>query len=405
MPTIIGCDNFLHRNFDNLALPVTTTKRIWSVVDTPANISFDTGKTRDGRGFAKILGTGTGAIVRLRKALAAGTRVLTWSVYFIVDAAPSVKSAIAFGSAGTTGGVFMATNGSITYDINGSSSQTIAGNYADGLVHRLDARFDTSGATHLLDVSIDGTAGTQSSFGSSAGDITAIGLGKIAGTETLTVWLQDLVWSVTSADHPIGDHYVRPLYPNGDGTHAASITAGDFDKADGTDILTSTTDAWTEIDDWITGAADTTTYIQDTAGASTEYTEHTFDDTNKVPWNVSGYAACFASSATLCTLGVRFVDSGGTTLTDLLADEDVSELTLRYWFASIAAPGGSWDATKVSGVKVRIGLSTDVAPDPRCSAVMMMMAVPGDADSLAVPRTDPSLPSRDFDPWSVTGWL
>jgi hypothetical protein len=183
------------------------------------------------------------------------------------------------------------------------------------------------------------------------------------------------------------------LNPNGDGTHASTIVAGDFDKASGADILTSTTDAWTEIDDWATGAADTTTYVQDSAAASTEYTEHVFENTAEATvWAACGYAACFASAATACELGMRVVDSADATVADILnvapAGDDVSETTLRFWFKLLST---NPTATAVNGYKVRIGLSDDVAPDPRCSAVMVMIAVPGDpsvgGDATATPTT------------------
>jgi hypothetical protein len=390
MPTLIDADNFTHREFTTLTVPSATNRRIWAQVGRPAGVTFDdTTHVRDGRGFMKITGDGVTS-TDARRGLLAGTRVIVCSFYFVADAVPNVLSDIIETSGPANNHtVEMATDGTIHYNVGGSGDQSFAGNKADGLVHRLDVRINTQGTTSLIDVSLDGVAGTQCSVaGQTAADITSLDFFGTAAS-TWTCYYQDVIYSTTSVDHPLGAHRVLNLHVNGDGTHAGTIVAGDFDKADGTDILTTTTDAWTEIDDWITGAADTTTYIQDTAGASTEYTEHTFEDTAEgTIWGSFGYAACLASATTTCLLGVRFVDSGGATIFNLVNVEDVSETTNRFWRGLVRA---NPTMTEVNGDKVRIGLSTDVAPDPRCSAVMMMIAVPGDpsaaaAASLVAPR-------------------
>jgi hypothetical protein len=376
MPTIIGADNFSHRYFGNdTSLPSAAHRRIWSLVNRPAGLSFDSGKTRDGRGFMKIVEDGVTA-TQGRKGIVAGNRVLVSSFYFIVDAAPSVESLMAWGQGPASAcSLLMTTAGEIKYRIGGGGGVTLPGNVADGNIHRVDLRMDTSSTTFVMDCTLDSLPGSQLSLGGlTATDITDIVIGSFTPTHTLTFWVQDLVWSVTSGDHSIGEHVVHSVYPNGDGTHAPTITAGDFNDGAGGDILTSTTDAWTEIDDWATDVADTATYVQDTAGASTEYTEHTFGDTAVTTiWGVFGYAACFASSTTLCSLTVRVVDSTDATLTDILADEDVSETALRYWAMPITGPGGNWDQDEVSGAKARIGLSTNTGTLPRCSALMLQV--------------------------------
>jgi hypothetical protein len=378
MPTLVDLDNFLHREFTALTLPTAADRRIWSTVSRPAGVTYSTTYLRDGRGFMKITGDGVTS-TDARRGIPAGNRIVLCSFYFLADAVPNVLSDILETSGPTNNHtVEMATDGTIHYNVGGSGDQSFAGSKADGLVHRLDVRFNTSGTTSLIDVSLDGVAGTQCSVaGQTAADITSLDFFGTA-TSTWTCYYQDVVYSFTSADHPLGAHLVKTLHVNGDGTHAATIVAGDFDKASGADILTSTTDAWTEIDDWITGAADTTTYIQDTAGATTEYTEHTFDDTTESTiWGVVGYAACFASATTACELGVQIVDSGGANVAQILniqpTGDDVSETTLRFWRKLISA---NPTQSAVNAYKVRIGQSDDVAPDPRCSAVMLQIAVP-----------------------------
>jgi hypothetical protein len=397
MPALIGADNFTHRDFsaNRHGLGSANGERgYWSVVNRLAGISFDTAKIRDGRGFMKIVEDGITA-TNARKGIAAGVQVLSFSAYFIVDTAPSVNSLMFWGGGPVNSGqLLMNSDGTIHWNLNGTGDQSFVGSKADGQPHRLQVKIDTSGTTFTVDVTLDGVTGTQAArSGQTAADMTSLGIGSFTATHSLTFWIQDLVWSATPTDYPIGgidDHVVRSLNPSGDGTHAASITAGDFDMGDGTDILTTTTNAFLEIDDYLTGSADSSTYIQDTAGASTEYTEHQLEDTDLTTiWDVFGYVATFASSSTACTLTARVVDSLDATLTDVLADEDVSNTALNYNVAKIAAPGGSWDQAEVNGLKIRIGLSTNVAQLPRCSAVMLQVA--GKAPP---PPTGASFPAR-----------
>ena len=240
----------------------------------------------------------------------------------------------------------------------------------------VDLKLDVSGGTRTLDGAIDEGANTQVTLVVAA---STINLWK-HGTDTTNTYAaryDDFVASNTAADYPLGKKKVLGLFPNGDGTHVIS-GAGDFDKADGTDILSSTTDAWTEIDDWITGATDTTTHILDLAGASTEYTEHTFDDTTEGTIDaVMGAAAVNPISATAHRLTVRLVNSAGSTVAEFLptADFDISTAVDVIQYACRLLSTNPTQSV-VNGYKVRIGLSTDVAPDPRFTAVMLQIVVP-----------------------------
>lgn len=382
MPTLILADNFSHRDFSALRHNLGSAngeRGFWSVIGNAAGLSFDTTKTRDGRGYMKIVEDGVTA-TRGVKGIAAGVRTLVGVVYFRIASLPSVLSRLCVGHGPTNGlRLEMNTTGNLVMSIGGTGTVTTSGTYDDDADHRLDFYWDATGTTHTVDWQVDGSAQTQVTRASqTAADITALTLGSDTASHTLTAWMQDVALSATAGDYPIGTVFVRALNPNGDGTHNIS-GAGDFDKGDGTDILASTSDAWGEVDDWIIGAADSTTYVQDTGGASTEYTEHTLGDVTPLEttiYDVFGYTATFAASTALVRLTVRIVDSAGTTLTDILADEDISDTAPHFNVSKISAPGGTWDQTELNGLKARIGLSTDIANSPRCTSVQVQYATP-----------------------------
>ena len=388
MPTLTGADNFLHRKLDStVTLPAATDRRIWTASANTGGFSIDSTKTRDGRPFLKVVQSGA-ANTFLGKGLPTGVRTHVESFYFYVNTAPGTASRMRTFIATVNGFIRMETDGKVSAGVGGGTLRTSAAGYADGAVHRIDAKFVTSTTTYALDVSIDGTALTQATVTSTAADITQHYVGSGVSTDNLTYWVQDLVWGTTSGDHPIGAHRCPSLYPSGDGTHNVT-TSGDFLNGAGGNITNSTTTAWQEIDDWITGAGDTTTYVAHAAGASTEYTEHTLDDTSGSPtvWGAVGYAAAFAAGTLADNLTVRIVDSGGSTVADIWGSpEDVSETTLQYAWKLLATNPAS---TTVDGYKVRIGFSSDVSPVPRCSAVMVVVALAGDPGGSLVARPRP----------------
>jgi hypothetical protein len=378
VPTIVGADNFTHQSFvGNLAAPpAAADRRIWS--QGPGTwSSFDSGVTRDGRGSMKLAMDGTNAAHNVKN-IPTTNKVLVFSVYIRATTTASVVTNMLMAVMPSNSGAIRAdTSGVFSAQVGGGTVRTSTVSYTDGVWHRIDARFDSTGTTWTLDWAIDGVAQTAASLaGMVATDITGVRLGSATAQAAMDIWYQDLVWSFTSGDHPIGAHRVLTLLPNGDGTHNLSgVGDMDFDTTaiSVTDAF-GRTDVYTGINTW---PANLGNFVEDLAGASTEYTEHTFEDISGSPtvWGAYGYAAASASTTTLCTITVRFVDSGGATVFNLLNDEDVSETTLRFWFGKVVDNPA---ASTVNGYKVRIGLSTDVAPDPRVDAVMLQYAIAGD---------------------------
>jgi hypothetical protein len=222
---------------------------------------------------------------------------------------------------------------------------------------------------------VDGTAQTTSSLsGQTAAVMTSVRFGSGAASHTATCWYDDVVISYTSADHPIGAHKVLSLVPNADGTDSGGTNF----------TLTGGTTNWEVLDEW---PADTTTYIAQTTASGTSYREVQFGDTTETTiWGVHGYLAYFAAGTAANNGTTRIVDSSGNTLTDIFSG-DMSESSLFYKSAIIAAPGGSWTQAGLNGVKGRVGFSTDVSPNPRWSALLLQYAVPEASGPTTITRT------------------
>jgi hypothetical protein len=83
---------------------------------------------------------------------------------------------------------------------------------------------------------------------------------------------------------------------------------------------------------------------------------------------------------------VRTVDDSNNTLTDMGGAGAISGTTQRPSSKIVAVPGGgSWDTSKLSGVKGRVGFATDVSPQPRWLAFALQYAF-ASAPAIVAPR-------------------
>lgn len=370
-PTVAGLDSFAHQVAQTAQAGSGFIGTYKSIANS-AVITFDTTNKRSSQNIAslKIAEDGvTAASVGYN--IPASNRVLVWSYFLRETAVPSVKSQHSF-TLGPAANAQIATNtdGTISYSIGGSSVQSVAGNHADGGWHLISCKFDCSGTTFLLDVTVDGVAGTQSTLaGQTAADLTFLKLGTTTNTHTGTFWFQDLLWSFTSGDHPILNHICLALYPAAEGTD--NLLAHISDNAAGT------TNLYTKLQDWKAGGtADITTYLQQTTIDAAAYAEVTFDQTTEaVIWGARYLIAGFAGSTAADTADYRVLTSGGTQLVASgLLDYSGSTTVLGYYYDLIAAPGGGWNTSALNGLKARWGFSTDVTPNPFLSAAMIEFA-------------------------------
>jgi len=269
---------------------------------------------------------------------------------------------------------FNAATSKFAIAIGGGALTDIGPTLAADTWYWVDLRCDVTTATTSMDGAVDEGANTNITAAGTASTITLWKIGT-NGANTFTARYDDFVVSYTAADYPLGKKKVLPLYPNGDGTHNTG-GAGNFDKVGGADITDATTDAWQQIDDWITGADDgaTTGILNLLNAGSTLYTEHTFDDTTEATVDaVVGTMASAVSSTTAHTATYRIVDSGGSTIKDLFSG-DVS-ISIATHYRNVLVSQNPSPST-VNGYKFRFGFSTDPAPDPQVTAVMLTIVVP-----------------------------
>ncbi|MGH9876946.1 MAG: hypothetical protein ACRD5H_04855, partial [Nitrososphaerales archaeon] len=246
---------------------------------------------------------------------------------------------------------------------------------ADNNWHRLTYYLNTSANPWVVKWAVDGNVQTDNSRAVAAGSGEAqYRIGHYVAVSGVTFDWDDKIISTTPADYDdflATPHRVLPLHVNGDGSHNFT-PAGDFLRT-ATSMNPTDTNGWLEIDDWITGLAETSSYIADALGDSSEYTEFVFEDAAfDTIWFAQAQAAIFSADALANNAIARVVDSVGTTIADIYSG-DMSEVTLHFRMAALA---NNPSRATLDGYKLRFGLATDVDPDPRLSAAMLQYAVP-----------------------------
>jgi len=208
----------------------------------------------------------------------------------------------------------------------------------------------------------------------------------------------------------MGGHAVFAVLPNDD--NAASVYGTNtMEQGNGTD-LSSSNKGYQYIDEWppTTGTNNADSITQATSSA-TSFVDVEFQDApawvTSALWGVTAVVA-HQSDATGANSGIsRIVNSSGTTLTDIYSG-DMSETSAHYTRRLITAPAGGWliDSTHFNGVRGRVGFGTLQPGDPEWLALMLQCATPDQPKAMPIPRRDRlHLPMRDFDPWSLTGWV
>lgn len=237
--------------------------------------------------------------------------------------------------------------------------------------YRLVAELDTATSTvETLRCRIDtSTEMTVTSSESGSGTHNNILIGDESGTTTWTVYIDDLIISVTNGDYEtIRDwtsHQIESLRPTSDGTHSISGANEIERSSSGTDITNATTTAYQLLDDL--DATDSTDWVNDVGVDTASYVEVLFED---------------VSDSGLAVVGVRAIErnadssnvGANTAHSDiLLSDDTLITPGLRlttddpgtggsYNFKLLDAPSGGWDGTKLNGLKYRCGYG-DGSPD------------------------------------------
>lgn len=410
MPTILGIDSFQHRI---IPTAINTIDGFYSAVNnggtTPnhggGGITFDTTikRTSDHACSLKIAAT-TAAVTNLRRTVAT-TRVVG-SVYFRCDAAPASGSSKIVNMALSAGvaSVGIDSSGFITVKVGSGTQQTGNVNYADAAWHRLDWDANTSGATATLDAQVDGNAQTQATLSLASANMTTLMLGDntFVSADT-TIYYNDLCWSQTGADYPLGDHICLHLEIAGTGTHNQGSGAFTDELGNTTDaeLLNSVDDAWNGTTPELSQTGED--YVQQTANDAAGYLEFTL---STVPITVSGIwggqlgiLMAAEDSTTACNCTGRLVDSANNSLMSTGSVDPSVSATAYSAYRPITggtAPSGGWSETSLEGCKVRFGSSTDAAPDVIMNSAIVEYVAPwagGQTVTGVALSATPSLPA------------
>ncbi len=378
MPTISGIDSFQHRI---IPTAINNTNGWYSAVNnggtTPnhggGGISFDTTtkRTADHACSLKMV-VPAATVTNLR--ISIGSKVVVGSVYFNVPTAPASGSSKLLNMALSSGvaSVGIDSSGHITSKVGSGTQQNGSTNWADGAWHRIDWYADTTGATATLDVKVDGTETlTQATLALATANMTTVMIGDntFVSADT-TVYYNDLVWSTTAGDYPLGDHICLKLEINGTGTHNKGAGTWSDEAGNTTDaeLLNSVDDAWNGTTPELSQTGED--HVKKSAGVTgTEYLEFTLADTAQsgAVWGAQiGALIAALDSTTANAQSFKLVDSGGTVLKAPGAiDASVSSTAYSaYRIQDTTAPGGGWDTTALNGLKYQWGFSTDVSPNP-----------------------------------------
>lgn len=180
----------------------------------------------------------------------------------------------------------------------------------------------------------------------------------------------DCVMTNDYTDYPIGEHEVKLLQPNGDGTH--SNATGSIEDSAGVDIDGSTVTAYTLLNDF-----DTADYVRQSATQAGEYAEVAFPDPTEASiLAVEAYVRGSASGSVANNGTTRVVDGSGNTLVDVNSGQ-MHFPTGAYARVIVPDPGANgWSQADLDGLKVRVGFSTDADSIPWWQAFAFQYAVP-----------------------------
>jgi hypothetical protein len=217
----------------------------------------------------------------------------------------------------------------------------------------------------VLDWRVDGIVQPQISSAEAASTGTTLRLGT-GSASTYTANFDDVVVSQKAGDYPIGDGGVLALRPDGMGT---SNTGGKLVNDDGTAIGATT---WNRLDD--NPMTSITDYVKQTASATANYVELTFQDTTQSCINGVSAAFAYHSSAAGTNAGETRVLDGATTTT--VYSGNLGSASIAYKQAMVTGAASPWTQTAVNGLKARIGFSGDVSPLPYWDALLLEYDVP-----------------------------
>ena len=241
--------------------------------------------------------------------------------------------------------------------------------------YHIDLRIVQSGDVLTIDWRVDGVEQTQYAYTYTAGPSwSRVNFGNHIPVGTGgTVYFDNFVLSVTSADYPIGDLEVVGLRPTADGTHNAGTDV--IEDQSGNDIGAVSAYPLLDADPWVNAPSE---YIRQVASGNSNYAEVLFANTSET--DIYGAMALLAYHC-----GNGGAANGGC----VVIDEDSTETAIwgsqsstqdyyagadTYKSVILPTPAGGWDQSAVNALKSRMGYSTAIAGPPWWLTVIVEVA-------------------------------
>ena len=274
----------------------------------------------------------------------------------------------------------------------------------------IDVKSNMTNNPWLIDVNVNGEACGQRSTATAGATTGTLCLADINVNQTTDVFFDDVLWSQTSADYPIGDGFVNHFVPTADGTHNIAGT-GDFQRTlTGTDILNATTTAFQLVDE-VPLEATVTDWINMLAPPNaTDYVECIFGPAPGIltpmvgPRAVDVICGINQSGTGAGNIEIRLNDNGTTNVvhsaTGVAGVAVATGQVFKRKHYATAPTGGAWNANNDGGngdfrdLRIRFGspAALDVNPDQYFGCALI--------EAEFAPELDRSMYTR---PFGVTG--
>ncbi len=344
----------------------------WALTGTGA--SFQTTTFRNGLRAGRCHPAGTSSSFQRTLAVAPSIAVFRFGLFFTT--LPSVDCELGtVNPGGFDAGVYFSQSDSKLYaglfvGAYGATGVSVT----TGVWYYIDVRVDSSTTTWTMDVKVNGTACAQTTNSSSISTFPTFTLGNWTTIATGDWFYDDVIFSATVGDYPIGDGKVLPSSPVADGTHTGTTT--NFVKgAAGTSLTVTSTDVWQLVDD-IPLAVNTSDWVNQQTSAATQYVEVIFATATATdgPRGVEVITAAHKLTTAAADMKHKLNDNGTTALvwqTGLSSAAGSSALAFQTKQFSSMVGGGAWTKLRSDALRFRFGYSTDAIPDVFWDAVLI----------------------------------
>ena len=252
----------------------------------------------------------------------------------------------------------------------GSNAPLLSANAIQaGSWYAIDLRIDTSVNPNTAVWQVDGVDQGTLSHNAAAQPMSEFRFGSIVAADVFTANYDDIVHSRSLLDFPLGPVKIRPLRPNGMGTHSSPAH---FQHEDGSAISAST---YARLDESPTNQI-SEGGVRQVVDSGTSFLELTVDDTSEAC--VRGVQALSAHHKIASQVNVMKTSVfSGTTERVVHSGDSVGTNVTSQKTVPITPATLPWSPSELNGLVFRIGYSTDTSPQPYWDALLIEYASPG----------------------------